>query len=116
MTTGQRILAGVKTLGELLSVAGVSATDDPGRLQVPGVWMSPRTADVTDLDGGYTVSVDLYLIVSDSGHPLPALAKLLDQVLTVVDPDAPVDLAAPIRTSTSESALPAWRLTVDITV
>ncbi|MCM3577447.1 hypothetical protein M3686_04770 [Micrococcus luteus] len=74
---------------ELLTAAGVSASDDPSALELPGVWVTPGQPSISFeyLDGDrYIGRWDLYLISPDLKVPeaLDHLSELLDRIRTAL--------------------------------
>lgn len=110
-------IAGLATeLVATLKGAGLRAAVDPRDLNPPCVWVSPRSVAHDLLGGGGTVTFDLLLIVADNGaaSALTALTGLLDQVLTVVDPDADTVLSDTVTLPNGSAPLPAFRVAVDL--
>lgn len=109
------LVAACRNLAALLKTAGVPASLDRDRLQVPGAWVRPDTVSgPVNLAGESTARVSVLLVAPASGdaEALADLCRLLDKALTVITPDEDVDtsVALPLRGNT----LPAFRLVVDL--
>lgn len=105
-----KILESLAPVVLALKDAGVPANIDPAKLNPPCVWVQPTEVEETYLDGSGDLSCDVYLVAKDAGlfESMLALEKLLAKVLTVLDPDGPIDLAAGIETSDNR-VLPAFK-------
>lgn len=115
VTAVSRLVPELEALCVRLRDAGVKATTDRARLEVPGAWVRPDTVSgPLTLAGGYRARVSVLLVVPASGdaQSLTALAGLLDQALTVIDPDEDVDTSVVLPHN--NNALPAFRLVVDL--
>jgi hypothetical protein len=116
------ISAACAELVDQLGAAGFRASVDAEQLIVDpaGVWVSPREVRDYTLAGGATLTVWLYLIVSnvDTEHALRLLDDLLEGVLELVTPadtDSTVDLTSAIVLPTNPTnPLPAFRVAVDL--
>lgn len=92
-----------------------SASTNPEDVRVPGVWVNLLNGIDLDTLGGYTHKAQLHLVVANNGHTRSrdALAKLLNAVLTVVEPDGvmyPAGLVLP----DSPAVLPGLVVPLDI--
>lgn len=67
---------------------GLNADTDPASVRTPGVWVRHIGLSLDHL-GGYTHKLQLHLVVPDTGYERSrnALVDLLNEVLTVVEPD-----------------------------
>lgn len=121
MTTGpgSRLLAALAGLRSELNAAGIPAATEPGEVPVPGAWIDAQTVEVTELDGGGTAVVNLYLVASDSGENavMPVLCGLLDAVHPLVtyneyeQTNVGASLALP-----AVGVLPAFRLVINLDI
>jgi hypothetical protein len=106
-------------LVDTLSDAGVPATLDPGVIQVPGAWVSPRELQLLTLDGGRRARVHVWLVTADADEvtALDALEVLLDAALGVLAVDTTNDdliqLAGTLVVR-DEGPLPAVQITTTI--
>jgi hypothetical protein len=116
MTWATRIVPACEDLAARLTAAGVRATLDRSKLSVPGAWITPGTARTLTLSGAGRVRASVLLVVPATGDlaSLTALAGLLDKALTVLTPDEDVDTSVVLPHN--NSALPAFRLAVDLTL
>lgn len=114
---GERLVASMAQLETaLVETAGVPATFDPARVELPGVWLQSKTVDVQTLDGGALHRVWAYLMAPDTGTADShlALAKLLDKVLAVIDPDAEVVLDTAVTLPHNPTPMPSYRVVIDL--
>lgn len=114
-SVGAAIKGAAKELRDELAGAGVPASVSPGALNPPGAWVRPRTLAAETVGGGYAVRCDVFLIVADTDHleAVDRLAKLLDQALTVVEPEEGVNLYTSVALRPGSTPLPAFHLVVD---
>lgn len=89
-------LAPIADLIAAFEDAGIRASDDPGSLQAPAVWVQPVGVAAATLDGT-AVNVRLVMVVPDNGttRAYGALVDLVNQVNAVV----------PIRAADTRSVL-----------
>lgn len=94
---------------------------DPAEVNPPAaVWVQPRTIRGLTLGGGATLEVWLYLLVPNTDTD--AAIRLLDDGLEgllaldlpLTDPENAVDLSAALILPGHNTAMPAYRLAVDI--
>jgi hypothetical protein len=96
-----------------LTAAGVRATLNRSQVNTPGAWVVPTAVEITTLGGGGTASVDVVLVVGDTGDrtALTQLDELLDKVL-----DLDLAFTAPVDTTyalvLTGPPLPAFRVPV----
>lgn len=119
-----RIATALAGLAAQLTAAGVPASVEPGQVPVPGAWVQLQTIDGITLDGSLIGSAWVYLVAADTGT-VPAhdvLGGLLDLVLdsdgvvvNIGEGDV-VDTAQAVALPHTASPLPAYRLTVDLTI
>lgn len=111
--------AALADLIDILGEFGIAATTNPGQIQVPGAWISPRELELTRLDGGGQVTVHVWLVVPDAeeDQALPGLWTLLDAALPVLDVDTTngdtIQLAATLVVR-DEGPLPAFQITTTL--
>lgn len=88
-------LSPVAELRELLTAEGIRNAEDPGQLTPPGVLIQLREFTQTTLDG-LQLEMRLFCVVPDQDYERASaeLVALVNQVLTVLDPDGPVTAAA----------------------
>lgn len=99
-----------------LRAAGLRATDDISKVDLPGAFVYASSVSHEYLNGAGAVTVTILLIAPDSGmHNATAiLSGLLDDALTVIDPDADTQLAEQIQLPSGGPPLPAFRVSVDV--
>ena len=100
-----------------LTAAGIRSTLDARALNPPAVWIVPTAADTFTLADDMTVTVDLLLVVGESGtesRNLAALDALLDPVAAALAAFAAFESLAVTMLETAAGPLPAYRLTVKI--
>lgn len=116
MTWAARIVPACQDLADRLTAAGVPATVDRRRLEVPGAWVTPETARPLTLAGTGRCRVSVLLVAPMGGdlEALGVLAGLLEKTLTVVRPDDEVDTA--VLFPHNNNPHPAFRLPVDLTL
>lgn len=76
----------------LAAAPGITtASANPAEVRAPGVYLR-HTGYSLDLLGGYTIRLDLHLVVPDTGYlrSRDALGALLGLVVDVIDPDGDV--------------------------
>lgn len=114
MSWARNIVPACQELADLLTAAGVPATLDRAKLNLPGAWVTPGKGRQLTLAGAGRLSASVLLVTNAESdlEQLEALADLLDQALTVVTPDEDVDTSVvlPIR----GNPLPAFRLVVNL--
>lgn len=110
-----KILQALVPLVDALKSAGITTSIDPAQLNPPCAWVTPSTLEKSTLDGGGDLTCDVYLVTADNGlfESMVSLETMLAKVLTVIDPDGPIDVAAGVETSMN-SVLPAFRIPVII--
>lgn len=116
MNVGALHRQAVQDVVDALADAGLSASTDPGAVQVPGAWLLPGDLTLDRLSGVDGVQrIDVHLVVPDTGvdGSRAALAALLDQVLVVIDPDGPIDTRALVQLPEGPP-LPAFVVPVDV--
>lgn len=107
----------IDDLAERLTAAGVSATPEPQDVPVPGAWIAARRLTRERMCGGMALTVDVYLVVRDSGTltALDELAGLIDKALTVIDPDdGRIDTDETVILPHDPTPLPAAKITTTI--
>lgn len=113
MSWAAHLIPACQYLADRLTAAGVPSTLDRRTLQVPGAWVRPDTAGRATLRGGTArVSVLLVCQQSNDGEALEDLVALLEDALTVIDPDEDVDTSVVLPHNGNN--LPAFRLVVDL--
>jgi hypothetical protein len=114
-----RIRQALTGLRDLLNGApGIKSTLDPGTVQVPGAWIQLGTIpdDAYTLGGLSSIVANVYLVAPDSGAiaSLDHLGNLLDQLLTVVEPDGPITSVPLVTPASNPAALPALMVPVSL--
>lgn len=110
------ILTPLNHVAALINDAGLTASTDPTKLQPPCAWVHADRVRIVTLGGGIELSTFVDLVVPDYGpsRSLQALSALLGQVLTVLDPDGPVELDRAVELAQG-GILPAFRIPVTVT-
>jgi hypothetical protein len=113
MSYADRIVPALQDLADLLTEAGVRATLDRRNLEVPGAWVRPDSAGPYTL-GAAKARASVLLVAPQAGdrEALEDLCGLLDDALTVIDPEEDVDTSVVLPHN--GNALPAFRLVVDL--
>lgn len=106
----------IDELVDRLATAGITASPEAQDVPVPGAWIAPRSARRERMCLDLTVTVDVYLVVPDSGPlaALDALQTLLDKALTVIRPDGDMDLSTPVVLPHDPTPLPSVKLPVTL--
>jgi hypothetical protein len=121
MSTTDLDFADLDELAEMLVANGVrSASPDPAKVIVPGVWLNPRTISLDNL-AGCTIRVDLVLVVADQGYrqSMPALAALFNEVKNALEaaglggPDDDTRVISVVLPGSTQ-ALPALSVPLDL--
>ena len=98
-----------------LLMAGVRASADPRDVNAPGAWLAVESiTHAKTMCGGTTTRVAIYLVAPNVGvtQAMSTLDGMLENVLTVLEPDAP---STPTTLSLPDgSELPALKLTIDV--
>ncbi|MFS0396153.1 hypothetical protein ACL1A3_10265 [Corynebacterium striatum] len=109
------VLADLRQLAQALSAAGVKTAIDPGRVTVPGAWITARSITGGRVTGDRTYSFDLYLISPrvDTVRALGILDTLLEQATgaiggIITDSDLGTQISLP-----DQPGLPAFHLTLE---
>lgn len=82
----------ITDLVDLLTGAGLTASTDPGKLNLPGAWVTLDQVRVLTLAGQLRLECSVFLISPDTDdtRAIGQLAAMLDQLLTIGRPDGPV--------------------------
>lgn len=107
-----RIVTTLQGLCDSLTAAGVPASQDRARMQIPGAWVTPASIGHWTLDGAGVITAAVLLVVPAAGdvESLEALAGLLDKTLAVLTPDEDVDTSVVLNVRNNSH--PAFRLAV----
>lgn len=107
-------------LVELLKAGGIRhVSDEADGLNLPGVWVCTLGYTFnTAKKGSYTLNGELRLLVDDQNprRARKALQRLLNQVLEVVDPAAPVQARAYLIPEHQPALVPGLRVPVNVRV
>lgn len=108
----------VEDLVTLLRAQGLRADTDPGKVNVPGAWVTVESITYQGLGLVPTLSVVVYLVTGDKDHrrAMETLAGLHNQAIpAVLIPDGPVVPQGLILPSNPSQPLPALRVPVTLT-
>ncbi|PMQ21371.1 hypothetical protein [Glutamicibacter arilaitensis] len=108
----------LQEIADTLSAAGVNATVEPDRLEVPGALVNPGVIEFDHLDKEtYSATVEVYLVTSDRGavETLNDLQHLLAKTKAVYgfSTATPATLSA---SNHSPDGLPALLLELPVTI
>ena len=108
------IFGAIEGLVSTLVDAGLSASPDNQGLNPPCVYVHPGDITPLTLDGTYTMSAQVSLIAPNTSQKgnLVALNEMLDLVLTVLEPDGPIDTQG--VASVNNKNLPAFSFPVNL--
>lgn len=111
-----RILPELEGLAAALTQLGIPASVEPAEVQVPGAWVTARTADVETLSGGGTLRTYVYLVAlpHDFRSSYRELGRLLALMPTEwVAGELSLNEAVALPATPNEP-LPAYRVPVDL--
>lgn len=111
-----QVLAELEALAEALTAVGVPASVEPSEVQVPGAWVTARTAVIETLAGGGTLHAYVYLIAPDNGirqshEELGRLLARMPDTWVAGELSLNEGVALPANPNTP---LPAYRVPVDL--
>lgn len=114
MSYAARIVPALQDLRDQLTAAGVPASLDRARMQVPGAWVTPASVGGFTLSGAAELTAAVLLVAPAGGDeaPLTVLTGLLERAMTVLTPDEDVDTSVVL--SVRSNSLPAFKLAVTI--
>jgi hypothetical protein len=98
-----------------LEGAGVFATMDPARVNLPGGWLAVDEVAAVNLKGALELRCSLFLIVKDRDtlRATEALAELYATTCTVLRPDGPV-VTQGVVLPDSPTPMPALRVPIHL--
>lgn len=108
-----KILQALAPLVTVLKDAGISANVDVQRLNPPCAWVTASSLELAYLNGDGDLTADVYLVAPDNGifDAMVSLEIMLAKLLTVIEPDGEIDLAAGVETA-DKRVLPAFKIPV----
>lgn len=103
----------LESVTEALKSAGIDARVDPRDLNTPCAWVAARKWTPTYMCGDGETTIDVYLIVDDTGivQAYSGLNDLLSKALTVLDVEGDVSLEDSVTLPSGGGPVPAFRLT-----
>lgn len=105
----------VEELVTLIKGAGLEASQDPSKLNMPGAWVTVDQIVPSTLAGGWEIQAVVFLIVGDQDYKRAStrLAEAFNKLHTVVTPDGPVRPQGVLMPG-DPTPLPALRVPVSL--